>query len=115
LENALNLGSTMTKKRRARLHVPVPLSAAEAQGEIDTSRVVAHSDGFYWLSDDGRHETGPFANFEDALSDLARAEQADSEVGESIDEARDELGLSNWVDPDTHELAEEQATRIEDH
>ena len=93
----------------------VPLSAAEAQGEIDSSRVVAHSDGFYWLSDDGRHETGPFQNFEEAASDLARAEQLESEVGETIDEARDELGLSSWVDPDTHELAEEQSHRLEDH
>ncbi len=105
----------MTKKRRPRLHKSVPLSAAEAQGDIDTSRVVAHTDGFYWLSDDGRHETGPFPNFEEAASDLGRAEQLESEVGETIDEAREELGLSSWVDPDTHELAEEQAHRLEDH
>jgi hypothetical protein len=105
----------MTKKRGKRLRVAVPLSSAEAGGEIDAGRIVAHSDGFYWVSDDGRHETGPFATFEDAVMDMSRAEEADSGVGETIDEARDELGIAGWIDPVTHEPAEDERTRLEDH
>lgn len=105
----------MTKKRRTRLRVAVPLSSEEGSGEVDPARIVAHFDGFYWVSDDGRHETGPFATFDEAAVDMARAEQGETEVGETLEEARDELGISGWVDPDTNEVAEDERTRLEDH
>jgi hypothetical protein len=36
-------------------------------------------------------------------------------VGESLEEAQDELGIAGWVDPDTGELAEEVVSHIEEH
>ena len=37
------------------------------------------------------------------------------EPGETLQEAEQELGLSDWVDPDTGGLAEGTSTHIEDH
>ena len=37
------------------------------------------------------------------------------EPGETLQEAEQELGLADWVDADTGELAEQNGTRIEDH
>ena len=40
---------------------------------------------------------------------------SDYEPGESVEEAEEEIGIADWVDPDTGELAEELTPRIEDH
>ena len=40
---------------------------------------------------------------------------SDYEPGESVEQAEAEIGISDWVDPDTGELAEDQTTRLEDH
>lgn len=37
------------------------------------------------------------------------------EPGETLQEAEQELGLADWVDADTGELAEGTGTRLEDH
>ena len=37
------------------------------------------------------------------------------EPGETLQEAEQELGLADWVDADTGELAAQNGTRIEDH
>ena len=39
----------------------------------------------------------------------------DYEPTESLEEAESELGLADWIDPDTGEPAEESVPRIEDH
>ncbi|HMM83969.1 hypothetical protein [Azohydromonas sp.] len=78
--------------------------------------LVQHPDGWYWLAPDGKQQFGPFDTAEEALADMGSA--ADDEViepGETLQEVEDELGLADWVDPDTGTLAEGTHTRIEDH
>ena len=41
--------------------------------------------------------------------------ETDYEPGESVAEAESELGMADWIDPDTGEPAEESVPRIEDH
>jgi hypothetical protein len=82
----------------------------------DSDALVQHPDGWYWLSPDGKQQFGPFATAEEAMGDMTSAADDDVvEPGESLQEAEDELGLSDWVDPDTGSLAEGTHTRIEDH
>ncbi len=81
----------------------------------DSKALVHHPDGYYWLGVDGRAEFGPFATAEEALAELHRAAEDDIEPEESLPEAEQALGLSDWVDPDTGELAEATHVRIEDH
>ena len=42
-------------------------------------------------------------------------EDGSYEPGETLAEAEDEIGISDWIDPDTGEPAEESIPRTEDH
>ena len=86
-----------------------PLLADEA------SRIVARPDGYYWIADDGRQEFGPMATAVQALAALREGVETTPEPGETVAEAEAEIGIANWIDPDTGEPAEEVVTRIEDH
>ncbi len=81
----------------------------------DSSALVRHADGYYWVAPDGRQEFGPFASAQEALDDMYTAADDSIEPGETLEEAEQELGLADWVDADTGELAEGTSTRLEEH
>jgi hypothetical protein len=83
--------------------------------EYERARVIERPDGFYWQSRDGGKESGPFATLVEATEDMQYSADSDFEPGESVEQAEAEIGISEWVDPDTGELAEELTPRIEDH
>ena len=84
--------------------------------EDDRSRIIERPDGFYWRAEDGRTDYGPFATLLDAVADMqATGEDSDYEPGESLAEAEGEIGISDWIDPDTGQPAEESIPRTEDH
>ena len=78
--------------------------------EVEVGIVVLRPDGYYWQAAEGKHEIGPFATMEEALSELEAADSDDGEPGESLEEAEDELGIADWIDPDTGEPAEGLST-----
>jgi len=100
---------------------PTPPSGVEADDvppDItlpDAGALVQHPDGWYWLADSGRQQFGPYASAEEALAEMTAAGEDLIEPGESLHEAEDELGISDWLDPDTGEPAEGTHTRLEDH
>ena len=103
----------MKRKPAPRKHKAkaLPETPAEPIGETEASdRIVSRPDGYHWLALDGHNEFGPFATFEEALGDMLAAE-ADSlaEPAESLQEAEDEIGIADWIDPDTGEPAEGQS------
>jgi hypothetical protein len=81
----------------------------------DSQALVHHPDGYYWLGAEGRMEIGPYPSAEEALADLHRADDGDLAPEESLPEAEQALGLSDWLDPDTGELAEATHTHLEEH
>jgi len=87
----------------------------ETPPDIDRARVIERPDGFYWQSKDGGRESGPFATLLEAVEDMQYRADSDYEPGESVEQAEAEIGIAEWVDPDTGELAEELTPRIEDH
>ena len=87
----------------------------ETSPEFDRARVIERPDGFYWQSKDGGKESGPFETMLEAVEDMQYNADSDFEPGESVAQAEDEIGIAEWVDPDTGELAEELTPRIEDH
>ena len=87
----------------------------ETPPEYDRARIVERPDGFYWQSKDGGKESGPFQTLHEAVEDMQYSPDSDYEPGESVEEAEAEIGIADWVDPETGELAEEQGPRIEDH
>ena len=69
-----------------------------------------HPDGYYWVSVDGRRSFGPFATLEAAQADRDRFDEGSLEPGESLEEAEADLGIADWIDPDTGAPAEGWST-----
>lgn len=80
--------------------------------EVDLGQVILRPDGYHWQDPNGRQEFGPFATLELAMADMLSgdAEGAGAEPGESLEEAEDELGIADWIDPDTGAPAEGLST-----
>ena len=78
--------------------------------EIDVGEIIHRPDGYHWISADSQQEFGPFETLELVLADMQAAAEGTYESGESLEEAEDEIGISDWIDPDTGELAEGQST-----
>jgi len=99
-------------KRKKTLKPPVAHNGSRVHGD---GRVVERPDGYYWIGGLTRKESGPYKNLEDAIAAMPSEGEADFEPGESLEEAEDEIGIANWVDPDTGAPAEEGIPRLEDH
>ena len=83
--------------------------------EYDRTRIVERPDGFYWQAKDGGREAGPFATLLEAVQDMQADVEGTPEPGETLQEAESEIGISDHVDPETGEPAEEQRPRTEEH
>jgi hypothetical protein len=77
-------------------------------------RIIERPDGFYWQAREGGREYGPFATLLEAVQDMQAADDGSPEPGETLEEAEAELGIADWVDPDTGALAEEERPHIKD-
>ena len=56
----------------------------------------------------------PFPTRAEAEADMLSSGGEDLEPGESLQEAESELGISDWIDPDTGGPAEDNVPHIED-
>jgi len=108
--------SSGSKKRTAE---PPPVEETLAADNTSLQgRVIERPDGFYW-EDKHKGEThGPFTTLAEAEADLlsgGAAPEENEEVPEALQEAESELGINEWIDPDTGGPAEDNVPRIEDH
>jgi hypothetical protein len=92
--------------------------AAPEKEEALQGRILERPDGFYWESKATKELRGPFETRAEAEADLlagggAAAEGLEAE--ETLQEAESELGISEWIDPDTGGPAEDHIPRLEDH
>jgi hypothetical protein len=92
------------------------VAAAEPIAAPVQGRVIEHADGFYWEAKKGEAH-GPFTTLAEAEADMLSGGPSDAEVepGEGLQEAESELGINEWIDPDTGGPAEDNVPRIEDH
>ncbi len=89
----------------------VPENSAPVQGHV-----IERPDGFYWeAKKDEPH--GPFTTLAEAEADMLSggATEEEAEAAEGLQEAESELGINEWIDPDTGGPAEDNVPRIEDH
>jgi hypothetical protein len=82
----------------------------DSVSEVDMGAVMLRPDGYHWQAPDGKQEFGPFETLEAALADMEAADADTAEPGETLEEAEDEIGIANWIDPDTGEPAEGLST-----
>ena len=79
---------------------------AENPPDTDRGRVIERPDGYYWQDKlDGRMY-GPFRTLQGAMQDMQNEdEEGEFEEGETLEEAEAEIGINDWIDPDTGEPA----------
>lgn len=82
--------------------------------DYDQARIIERPDGFYWQDKESGREYGPFETMLAAVEDMQYSSDSEYEPGESLGEAENEIGIADWVDPETGELAEGGAPHIED-
>ncbi len=85
--------------------------------EFDHTRILERPDGFYWIDEADSREYGPFATLIEAVEDmLADDDDAPPEnPDDAVRSAGEALGVSDWIDPETGELAEDERTRTDEH
>ena len=86
--------------------------------EFDHTRIIERPDGFYWQDDADGREYGPFETMVEAVADMQLADDdstQDEADADDVREAGDVLGVPDWIDPDTGQLADDERTRTDDH
>jgi hypothetical protein len=90
--------------------VPVTHAVREpAVTDRDLDQIMVRPDGYYWRAPDGKQEFGPFESRELALADMQGADEDAPVPGETLQEAEDEIGIADWIDPETGQPAEGQS------
>lgn len=91
-------------------------SRSSARDELAEEPILKRPDGFYWQKKAGELR-GPFVTRAEAEADrlTGGAAEGDFEAGESLQEAESEIGVAEWIDPDTGVPAEDHVPRLEDH
>ncbi len=82
--------------------------------EGENSRIVERPDGFYWVDDSSGKEYGPFPTLLAATQDMQGTGNEELEEGVPLEEAESEIGITDWIDPDTGEPAEEKTPHLTD-
>ena len=76
--------------------------------------ITERPDGFYWQDNSTEKMYGPFTTRGEAMEDLQYRVDSTYEVGETLAEAEAEIGISDWIDPDTGEPAEGSMPHLSD-
>jgi len=86
----------------------------EIPADSEKKRFIERPDGFFWQDLETSALYGPFATLIDAVNDMEYGD-AQPEVGETLAEAEEEIGIAGWIDPDTGEPAEEERPHINEN
>jgi hypothetical protein len=87
-----------------------------SRDELAEEPILKRPDGFYWQKKAGELR-GPFVTRGEAEADrlAGGATEEEFQAGESLQEAESEIGMAEWIDPDTGVPAEDSVPRLEDH
>ena len=81
---------------------------------LPRGRILERPDGFYWEAQGELN--GPFASLAEAEADLLSGGGSEAVTDpDLLQETESELGINEWIDPDTGGPAEDSVPRIEDH
>ncbi len=78
---------------------PGSLESLEEDG--GPGEIVARPDGYHWIAVNGRQEFGPFETVELAQSFRDGYDEGAPAPAETLQEAESEIGISDWIDPET--------------
>jgi hypothetical protein len=87
---------------------------APTPSENDQTQVIERPDGFYWQDKLTEKVYGTFPTLLEAVQDMQGQNDNDYEEGESLEDAEAEIGIADWIDPETGEPATGVAPRLSD-
>lgn len=90
------------------------ISIPETSPDFDRTRVIERPDGFYWQDKLTGELYGSFATLLEAVQDMQGQGGKGFEEGESLEEAESEIGIADWIDPETGEPAEDMSLHSSD-
>ena len=107
----------MPRRKKPAVSPTVSPKEEAPKAEALQGRILERPDGFYWESKDTKELRGPFETRAEADADLLAGGGAADEFDpkDTLQQAESELGISEWIDPDTGGPAEDNVPRIEDH
>ena len=85
---------------------PLNTPPAIAATDDNQTRLIERPDGFYWQDTTTEKMYGPFTTRAKATEDIQYRVESTYEEGETLEEAEAEIGIADWIDPDTGEPAE---------
>ena len=100
------------KSKRPKAAAPDEPSEEQAEA-LPRGRILERPDGFYWEAEGELN--GPFASLAEAEADMLSGGAPDVDDPDALQETESELGINEWIDPDTGGPAEDSVPRIEDH
>jgi hypothetical protein len=74
--------------------------------EDDQTQLIERADGFYWHNLQTGELVGPYLTLLEAMEDVQSQEEDAYDESALLHEVGDEIGIADWVDADTGELAE---------
>ena len=89
---------------------PIP----QTPPDYDKTRVIERPDGFYWQDKLSDELYGPFPTLLEAVLDMQVEDDTGYEAGETLEEAEEEIGISDVVDPETGQPAEHFQPHLSD-
>jgi len=87
---------------------------ARSEASVDTDRVVARPDGYYWVADGGRQEFGPFPTAAQAAAAAREAVEATQAEAETLQQAEEDIGVPDRINHDVVEVDEQTPSVRED-
>lgn len=99
----------MRKVQVTRADEETVMREGEAAADSRLEQIKVRPDGYFWQAPDGKQEFGPFESLELALADMEAANEQGLAPGETLQEAEGEIGIADWIDPETGEPAEGQS------
>lgn len=91
-----------------------PTPIPQTPPDYDKTRVIERPDGFYWQDKRSDEVYGPFATLFEAMQDMQGQSDTGYGEGESLAEAEAEIGISDYIDPETGQLAEGSQPHLSD-
>lgn len=105
--------SKRPKTAKPKVEEPAEEQLDAAEATLPKGRIVERPDGFYW--EDEGELNGPFATLAEAEADMLSGGAAEGDDPDALQETESELGINEWIDPDTGGPAEDSVPRLEDH
>jgi hypothetical protein len=102
-------------RRKGNPHPERARAVPGVAAEFEDFKVVERDGAFWVLPRFASAQRGPYASLIEAIEDQSVVNDDEIEPGETLAEAEAEMGVADWIDPDTSELAEDSVPHIEEH